>query len=91
MKIQHDKENRRFILPLENGLQAKIDYVLTGNSMKLTHSEVPYEWRGKGIGKELVIQTFEKLTEEGYEATAICSYIRAVATRDPKWNKIIKY
>ena len=34
-------------------------------------------------------KTFEKLTEEGYHAVAICSYIKAVARRSEKWNKII--
>jgi len=42
-----------------------------------------------GIGKELVIKTFEMLWEEGYDAEAICGYIRAVANSHPKWSMII--
>jgi predicted GNAT family acetyltransferase len=58
--------------------------------MYLVHSEVPYQLRGRGIGKELVLKTFEKLTEEGYKAVAICTYIKAIKNRDPKWKEIIE-
>ncbi len=91
MEIQHDKEHKQFVLPLENGEEAKVTYTLVSeDEMRLTYSEVPRSLRGNGIGKELVLKTFEKLTQEGFVATAVCSYIRAVAIRDPKWKEIIK-
>jgi len=91
MEIIHDKEEKEFILPLEDGLQAKVSYTLEGSSeMRLVYSEVPNSLRGGGIGKKLVLETFEKLTEEGFKATAVCSYIRVVAMRHPKWKSIIK-
>jgi predicted GNAT family acetyltransferase len=90
MEIIHDKINKEFVLALGNGLNAKINYTLDNASrMRLVHSEVPYQLRGQGIGKELVLRTFEKLTEEGYLATAVCSYVKAVAERDPKWRTLI--
>jgi predicted GNAT family acetyltransferase len=92
MEIIHDTKNNEFILPLENNLSAKVVYTLDScNGMRLIHSEVPYELRGQGIGKELVLKTFQKLTDEGFEATAVCSYIRATARRDEKWKTIIKH
>ncbi|WP_460218150.1 N-acetyltransferase [Psychroserpens sp. MEBiC05023] len=89
LDIEHDKDNARFILDI-NGELAKVEYKLNENTMYLVHSEVPYNLRGKGIGKVLVEKTFEKLTEEGYNAIAICSYIKAVAKRNNVWNSIIK-
>lgn len=87
--IIHDRERQEFVLPLEGGLRAFVAYSLDGNTMRLTYSEVPTSLRGQGIGKELVEKTFEQLTEEGYEAIAICGYIRAVARRSEKWSKVI--
>ena len=57
--------------------------------MYLNHSEVPKSLQGKGIGKVLVEKTFEKLTDEGYKAIAVCSYVKLVAQRSEKWQKII--
>ncbi len=73
-----------------DGQIAKVDYKMRDGKMHLLYSEVPYGLRSNGIGKELVEKTFEKLTEEGYQAVAICSYIRAIALGSPKWNTIIE-
>ena len=89
MDIIHDKENQRFTLD-NNGEIAKVDYTLKDNKMYLNHSEVPYNSRGQGIGKALVEKTFERLTDEGYKAVAVCSYIRAVAQRSDLWKNIIE-
>lgn len=88
-QIIHDEENKQFILPLENEQKAIVSYTLDGRNMRLVYSEVPTNLRGQGVGKELVEKTFEKLTEEGFEATAVCSYIRMIAMRSPKWSSII--
>lgn len=73
-----------------NGETAKVTYRMDNGKMYLTYSEVPPNLRGKGHGKELVENTFAKLTEEGYKAVAVCSYIKAVARRSEKWNSIIE-
>ncbi|MBO6605796.1 MAG: N-acetyltransferase [Psychroserpens sp.] len=89
MDIVHDKTNKRFILDI-NGELGKVDYSISNGKMYLNHSEVPYNLRGKGIGKVLVEKTFEQLTNEGYKAIAICSYIKMIARRSDKWSKIIQ-
>ena len=87
--IFHDKENKRFTLII-NGEIAKINYQLRADIMYLMHAEVPYKLRGIGIGKELIEKTFEQLTQEGYTAVAICGYIKVIAARSTKWDKIIE-
>ncbi len=85
----HDKVKKQFILKLADGLEARVDYLLDEHTMHLIHSEVPYKLRGQKIGQELVEKTFEKLNDEGYQAIAVCSYIRVIAQRSPKWSQII--
>ncbi len=87
--LTHNREEHQYTLHLENGNQAYINYVLEGKKMMLTYSYVPPEARGTGVGHELVEKTFEMLTNEGFEAEAICSYIRVVAQRHTKWSEII--
>lgn len=89
LTIKHHKEDKKYTLDI-NGEEAKVEYVLKNDKMYLVHSEVPYHLRGQGIGKELVLKTFEKLTEEGYKAVAVCSYIRAVKNRDEHWKNVIE-
>jgi len=88
LPIIHDIENQQYIINI-NGEIAKVEYSLNDSIMSLTHSEVPYNLRGKGLGKVLVEKAFEKLNNEGHNAVAVCSYIKAIAKRSTKWNSII--
>lgn len=91
-EIIHDRLNKMFTLELDDSSIAKVVYTIDScGGMRLIHSEVPASYRGGGIGKELVLKTFEKLTEEGYVATAVCGYIKVMAMRDAKWNTIINH
>ena len=87
--LEHDKDNHKFTLDI-NGEEAKVIYTLKNGKMYLTHSEVPHNLRGRGIGKELVLKTFEKLTEQAYKAVAVCSFIIAVKEGDEYWKNIIE-
>ncbi|MDX1349968.1 MAG: GNAT family N-acetyltransferase [Putridiphycobacter sp.] len=88
-ELIHDRENQRYVLPLEDGFEAVVNYTIENGIMRLVYSSVPPQLRGRKIGRTLVEKTFEKLTEEGYKAEAICSYIRTVAKRSNKWKNII--
>lgn len=89
MKVIHDKAHKQFTMEVD-GENANVDYTLKDGKMYLEYSEVPFNIRGQGIGKVLVEKTFEKLTEEGYQAVAVCGYIKSVARNSEKWNAIIK-
>lgn len=86
--LQHDTEARQYVLEI-NGDRAVVSYEDSNGKRYLMHSEVPHNLRGKGIGKELVLKTFKKLTEEGYKAVAVCSFIRAVRERHPVWKEVV--
>ena len=88
MKVIHNKDTHQFTM-LVDGEIAKVDYDLRDGKLYLVYSEVPFNIRGQGIGKVLVEKTFEKLTEEGYKAVAVCGYIKSVAQHSEKWKDII--
>jgi len=88
LPIVHHREGHKFSMDI-NGEEAKVEYDLRDGTMYLVHSEVPCNLRDQGIGKVLVEKTFEKLTEEGSRAIAVCSFIKTVANRNEKWNSVI--
>ena len=88
LPLIHDKDNQQFILDI-NGEKAHVDYTLRDGQMFLMYSEVPYNLRGQGFGRVLVEKSFEQLTKEGFQAVAVCSYIKAIVKRSEKWQAII--
>lgn len=87
-ELIHNKEKRQFTLEVK-GSTAKVDYTIRDGIMYLNYAEVPFHLRGGGVGRELVLKTFKKLTDEGYQAVAICGYIKSVARRSETWKTVI--
>lgn len=91
--ITHDKENSQLYLEAD-GAKALIDYKIRNDRMYLTHSEVPVELRGNGIGKILIEKGLTKLVEEGYDKKyriiAKCPFIKYVVAESGKWSDIIE-
>lgn len=85
LEIEHRVEERKYTLDI-NGEEAHVAYIWRNKHMYLLHSEVPYHLRNKGIGRELVLKTFEKLTEEGHDVVAVCSYIKRIKNSDSNWK-----
>lgn len=87
-EISHHPEHQQFSLEVD-GKVAVIDYTEHNGKLYLQHSEVPYELRGKGVGKELVEKTFEYIEAQGLKAVAICAFIKSVAQRSNRWQAVI--
>ena len=77
--FSHDKVNQQFRLQEENET-ALVDYQMRNGKMYLTHSEVPIQLRGKGVGKILVEKTFEYIEQNNIQAVAVCSFIKIGCT-----------
>lgn len=45
----HDKKNQKFIMDIKKE-EAKVEYTLRNGKMYLTHSDVPNNLRGSGVG-----------------------------------------
>lgn len=89
--IIHNKNKQQFEMHLQDGLIAFVTYTQKGDHLSLTYSEVPAKFRGQGIGKQLVLNTFEAIKAEGLTATAYCSYVKAIAKQTEDYKNIIHY
>ena len=82
-------EKKRFELHTE-GYIAFIDYILNNeNIMFLTHTEVPKELEGKGIGRTLVQNSLEFLKENDYKLAPLCPFVAAYVKKNPEWKTIL--
>jgi len=85
--VNYDK--KRFELHTE-GSVAFIDYILNNeNIMFLTHTEVPKELGGKGIGKILVQKSLEFLQENNYKLAPLCPFVAAYLKKNPEWGFLL--
>lgn len=71
--VRDNKEEHRFEMMLGEGNAAFIDYTEAGAGvLALTHTEVPEEFEGKGIGSRLVEGTFEIVRQDNRKFDGFC-------------------
>jgi predicted GNAT family acetyltransferase len=79
---------QRFELPL-GGEPAVAYYRLDGDRIALTHTEVPKELSGQGIGSKLAEGVFEILRNRGSKVDARCPFMAAYASRHPEYAALL--
>ena len=80
MDVVDRPEQNRFELDIDGELAAAY-YRLDGDRVVLTHTEVPYEYSGQGIGTRLATGVFDQLRASGRKAVLKCSFmVRFFAT-----------
>lgn len=89
MEFKINTNKKRFELHTE-GYIAFIDYILNNdNIMFLTHTEVPKELGGKGIGKELVRKSLEYLKENDHKLAPLCPFVAGYVKKNTEWKPLL--
>ncbi len=79
---------RRFEMHIEDRV-AYIEYSLKVDKIYLTHTIVPEELGGRGIGSALVSQTLELIEKRGLKVVPVCSFVEAYIGRHPQWKSLL--
>lgn len=83
MEVGH-RQGQGFQLEVE-GHRAALEYALEGDRMRITHTGVPPELRGRGIAGQLVRAAFDHAREQGLRVEPQCEYAAAWLERHPDY------
>lgn len=78
--VVHNPEKSRFELRLD-GAVAVACYERQGDAFVLTHTEVPKELSGRGVGSKLARGVFEAIRAQGGRAVVQCSFMAGYAEK----------
>lgn len=85
----HNEERHRYEFRLDGGV-AYVEYEPAADGLyRLTHTIVPPQFEGQGIGRELVEATLEALRERGARIIPQCSFIIRYIQRHPEWESLL--
>lgn len=73
--VTHAKAKHRFELEDEGGT-AFVTYLLEGKKITFTHTIVPEELEGRGVGSKLVRGALNEARERGLKVVPACSFVR---------------
>jgi predicted GNAT family acetyltransferase len=87
LKVTDNKEKERFEINLD-GKTALIDYSEQNGVVAMTHTEVPPEFEGKGIGSQLVKGALEIVKNDGKRVRPLCTFVAAYIKRHPEYQPL---
>jgi hypothetical protein len=83
MDVTDNRTERRFELATDDG-PAIAAYEITGNAITFTHTLVPSEVEGQGIGGRLIAGALADVAGRGLKVVPQCAFVRAYLQRHPE-------
>ena len=78
----------RYDYPVEGGV-AIADYIRRGDTLLVTHTEVPTALRGGGVGAKLVKALLDDVRAQGLKVVPLCSFVAAYIRRHPEMRDLL--
>ncbi len=82
-KVINNEAESRYELTA-GGATALAVYSLSGDTITFTHTEVPEELEGQGVGSRLVGGALEDVRRRGLKAVPVCSFVRHYVETHPE-------
>lgn len=83
MAVRNNTRSHRYELEVDGSL-AKAWYRENGNVITFTHTEVPDELSGRGVGSQLAKGALDAVRAAGKQVVALCPFIAAYIKRHDK-------
>lgn len=72
-----------------DGFVPKIEYLIAQDKIYLTHTEVPTELEGKGIGTALIKKALEDIKQKDLTLVPMCPFVAMYIKRNPEWKSLV--
>ena len=87
-EVRHDEAQRRFELE-EEGQVGFLTYILQDERIVFTHTIVPPELEGRGIGGRIVKEGLAHARAQGLKVVPQCSFVRGYIERHEEYGDLV--
>lgn len=90
-EIRHESDHSRFVADVEGG-QAQLYYERPKEGLVVfTHTEVPEEAEGEGVGSALALAALTWAREQGAQIVPQCPFVDAYVRRHAEWQSLVAH
>ncbi|HEX8443284.1 MAG TPA: GNAT family N-acetyltransferase [Allosphingosinicella sp.] len=87
-EVRHNEERGWYELEA-GGATAITAYRREGDTLLFTHTEVPVELEGQGIGSRLIAGALADVREKGLNISPLCSFVRHYVDTHPETQDLL--
>ncbi|WP_278236166.1 GNAT family N-acetyltransferase [Isoptericola sp. AK164] len=88
--VRDDPERGVFLAVLDDGTEAGGAYYRHADGVvTFTHTEVPSDYEGQGVGSTLARGALDAVRERGERVVAECPFIKAYVERHPEYQDLL--
>ena len=88
--LRDNPEKKQFEFDLEGEL-GRIEYIIAkGDTIYLTHTEVPESLGGKGYGRVIVDLALKEVDARKLKLVSLCPYVAGYIRKNPEWERLLK-
>ncbi|MBR9859878.1 N-acetyltransferase [bacterium] len=88
-KLINNESRKQFEFHIE-GKVPRLEYILVGKKIYLTHTEVPFEFEGRGIGSKLIKAALDFVKEHQLKIIPLCPFVAAYIKKHPEWKSYLE-
>ncbi len=88
VEVVHNENAQRFEVQ-QDGALAELDYRRAGNQIIFTHTGVPGDLEGRGIGSALAKAGLAYARANGLEVVPLCPFVRSYIERKPEYQDLV--
>jgi len=89
LEVRQNISANRFEVQVENHI-AVLNYSQHGNIITFTHTGVPAELEGRGIGSQLAHAGLEYARENTFKVVPLCWFVAGYIERHPEYQSLVK-
>ena len=92
MEIRHDEDGGKgvFYVEQEGQRPAEMTYVMSGESlMIIDHTEVASIFKGRGVGRQLVLAGVQFAREQKFKIVPLCPFANAEFSKHPEYSDVL--
>ncbi len=87
-KLKDNQQENQYELHIGESI-AKIEYIKAQGKIFLTHTEVPKQMEGQGIGSSIVKKALEDIQRQDLVLVPLCPFIASYLKRHPEWKMLL--
>ena len=88
INVRHNEDDATFEADVDGGL-AFVEYVMDGNTIRFTHTEVPPQSEGQGVAAQVVKAGLDYARKQNLRVFPQCAYVRSYVERHPEWSDLV--